>query len=237
MRIRSWSVDRFKPSRAAAPRRPASTQRVTFQHGENVFALTLSRVPRTCLCSESSSMSCVSGLTLAFAIGALKFNSDDGTRSTGPGDRIAARSIRFCSSRMLPGQVKSGQSFQGWTRNRFHALANATREVLRKMPNEQRDTFRAFPQGRDLHEERICPLPTVPSVSTEPGLIELVSFLAGASAAMYTSDLTPESFGPAITAPPYACPRVLPARCSLEHTLESGDVLGERGEGNRCARL
>ena len=111
LRLRYWRVDRFKPSRAAARRRPASTQPVSFSRERMCLRSASSRVPSTCLCSESSSMSYLSGLTLPFAIGA--FNPDSGTRGTRPGDRLPpARSGSQVAD--VAGPVISGQSLRGF---------------------------------------------------------------------------------------------------------------------------
>jgi len=51
------------------------------------------------MCSRSTA----SSVWEAAATGAGLLNSDGDTRSVGPGERITARSITFCSSRTLPG--------------------------------------------------------------------------------------------------------------------------------------
>ena len=76
----------LRPRRAAAPRGPPTTQ-------------LLSRSAR-----RISSRSACSNALPPMKPGSFRISAN-GTRSEGPVDSRAARSIRFCSSRMLPGQL------------------------------------------------------------------------------------------------------------------------------------
>src|SRR5271166_963113 len=87
LRIRYARVVRFIPSRAAAPFGPPMTQ------------LDSRMARRTCSRSASSSV-------LSFELGACTvacFSSASGGRRAVPGDKITARSMKFCNSRTLPG--------------------------------------------------------------------------------------------------------------------------------------
>ena len=88
LRIRYARVVRFIPSRAAAPPGPPMTQ------------LDARIACRTRARSASSAV-----LSFEFELGRDdSFSSVNGGRSTLPGDRITARSIKFCNSRTFPGQ-------------------------------------------------------------------------------------------------------------------------------------
>src|SRR5260370_931182 len=76
----------LRPRRAAAPRAPPTTQLV-------------SRSARR-ICSRSACSNALPPLKP----GSFRISAN-GTRSDGPVDSKAARSIRFCNSRMLPGQL------------------------------------------------------------------------------------------------------------------------------------
>jgi hypothetical protein len=89
LRRRNCRMERFIPSHTAAPCGPPSTHPVS------------PSIARMSLRSVASSVSCgVGGANATRAV-----NSVRGTCKTGPGERITARSMTFCSSRMLPGQA------------------------------------------------------------------------------------------------------------------------------------
>ncbi len=89
--MRACSVLRFNPSVVAAPLRPLITQSAA------------SRAARMWRRSDSSNVSIFWAAAAAGATG-WACRSFSGTFRTGPDERMMARSTRFCSSRMLPGQ-------------------------------------------------------------------------------------------------------------------------------------
>src|SRR4029077_8260549 len=85
-RIFDCRVVRFMPSLAAAPCGPAKTQLVASRALRMWSRSAARRVRVSPTCSEGG------------------LSSLSGTRRTGPGETITARSIKFSSSRIFPGQ-------------------------------------------------------------------------------------------------------------------------------------
>ena len=83
----------FRPSRAAAPFRPPTTQ------------LVCRSVAMMCALSASASVRPMPSGSGQFV------RSVTGDRSSGPVVRRTERSIKFCNSRMLPGQLYSSSTF------------------------------------------------------------------------------------------------------------------------------
>src|SRR5258707_8432133 len=89
-RILLFRVVRLSPSLSAAPLGPPITQFVS------------SRALRMWSHSASSSVTGAAGLSCCDQL-----RLSNGARKIVPGDRITARSTKFCSSRTLPGQAYS----------------------------------------------------------------------------------------------------------------------------------
>ena len=87
LRMRYARVVRFMPNLAAAPSGPATTQ------------FDARRARRTCSRSASSRV-----LNFLYSWGSC-LSSARGARRTDPGDRMTARSMKFSSSRTLPGHA------------------------------------------------------------------------------------------------------------------------------------
>ena len=91
LRILDWRVVRFIPSLDAAPAGPPRIQWVS------------PRARKMCSRSASSKVERLLGKSIEAAF-VCCFNSDRGISSSGPRERMTARSMTFCISRMLPGQ-------------------------------------------------------------------------------------------------------------------------------------
>lgn len=96
-------VVRLSPSREAAPLFPPTIQLVSASAWR--------------MCSRSASLSETAGDTAPLTgqsseseLAAL--NSDNGSRNIFPGERMTARSMKFCNSRILPGHWFFSSSFR-----------------------------------------------------------------------------------------------------------------------------
>src|SRR6266849_9847941 len=107
LRMRAWSVVRFMPRSIAAPLGPAMRHCVCFKARRMCWRSASSMVEIGEL-KEVEEVSEVKGEEGSVAEFALEpeadFSSARGTRSSRPGESSTARSIRFSSSRTLPGQ-------------------------------------------------------------------------------------------------------------------------------------
>src|SRR5258708_38174489 len=109
LRMRAWRVVRFMPRRSAAPCGPAIRHCVCFKARRMCWRSASSRVEM-----EEEEVKDVEEVNEAKDEGesgaeaapemAADFNAAKGTRSSLPGERRTARSMRFSSSRTLPGQ-------------------------------------------------------------------------------------------------------------------------------------
>src|SRR5712691_3559684 len=108
LRIRAWSVVRFMPRRTAAPLGPAMRHCVCFRARRMCWRSASSRVEIEEVeeeeVTEVKETKDAEGSVAEAALEmAVDFNSLKGTRSSLPGESRTARSMRFSSSRTLPG--------------------------------------------------------------------------------------------------------------------------------------
>ena len=100
-------------------------------------------------------------------------NSERGTVSTVPCDRMTARSITFCSSRTLPGHGQR-HSISRLCGRPIRWAAAPFGEPLREVADEQRNVLEAFPQRRNPDWKNVQP---VGQVRTELRLATISSRL------------------------------------------------------------
>src|SRR5215813_11230269 len=122
LRILDWSVVRFIPSLNAAPADPPMIQLVS------------PRARKMCSRSASSKVEGALEKSAKAAFGRC-LNCDRGISSSWPRERITARSITFCISRMSP--------------------AHPPREPLGEMAGKHRDVLGALAQGRQHDREYV----------------------------------------------------------------------------------
>src|SRR5713226_5594523 len=107
LRMRAWRVVRFMPRRTAAPLGPAMRHCVCFKARRMCWRSASSRVEieEVKEVDEVNEVKEEEG-SLAETVPEMEldFNSAKGMRSSLPGERRTARSMRFSSSRTLPGQ-------------------------------------------------------------------------------------------------------------------------------------
>src|SRR6266851_2081975 len=106
LRMRAWRVVRFMPRRTAAPLGPAMRHCVCFKARRMCWRSASSRVEieEVGEVEEVKEVKDEEGSAPAAVARAADFNSAKGTRSSLPGESSTARSMRFSSSRTLPGQ-------------------------------------------------------------------------------------------------------------------------------------
>src|SRR6266478_3858190 len=104
LRIRAWRVVRFMPRRTAAPLGPAMRHWVCFKARRMCWRSASSRVEIEEVDEVNEVKEEEGSLAETVPEMELDFNSAKGMRSSLPGERRTARSMRFSSSRTLPGQ-------------------------------------------------------------------------------------------------------------------------------------
>src|SRR5712692_7889911 len=109
LRMRAWRVVRFMPRRTAAPLGPAMRHCVCFKARRMCWRSASSRVEIEAVeeagdVKEAKEVKEEEESAPVVAARAADFNSAKGMRSSFPGERRTARSMRFSSSRTLPGQ-------------------------------------------------------------------------------------------------------------------------------------
>ncbi len=141
-RILLLRVVRLTPSLFAAPFGPPITQFVSI------------RVLRMWLYSASPSVTGGAGLTCS-----AHRRLSNGARSVAPGDRMTARSTKFCSSRTFPGQAYCisvlHRSCHHLHRNGINSPVHTARTIVDESFHQQRDVFTPLPQRRDSDWEDV----------------------------------------------------------------------------------
>ena len=76
-------------------------------------------------------------------------NSEVGARNTDCGERITARSMKFCSSRTFPGQGYRISASIVSARDFVDSLAHSTGVELGEMPDQFRNVLSSLPQSAE----------------------------------------------------------------------------------------
>ena len=77
-------------------------------------------------------------------------NSEVGARNTECGERMTARSMKFCNSRTFPGHGYRTNAIHGLRRDFVDSLVHSPGIELGEMPNQFRNVFSTLPQRRNV---------------------------------------------------------------------------------------
>ena len=110
--------------------------------------------------------------------------SPSGAHSTGPEDRITARSMKFCSSRMFPGQLCCFENLHHFIRDDVDLLVHALGEFAHEVPHQKRDVIHTLAQGRQGNGENVQ---AVKQIRPEPAFLNHLERSRLVAATMRTS--------------------------------------------------
>ena len=138
--MRNWSVGRFRPSRAAAPFGPANTQ------------LVCSKTDRICLRSTSSRVE----KPLVWPFSAPRtFKSARGTLSSGPWEKIHRTLNHILQLANVSRPWIANQRVHGLGRDGVDRLGHIEGEMLREVPNQERNIFGPLAQRRNVNGKNV----------------------------------------------------------------------------------